>query len=89
MAGVKPDGTLTASAKRVLTALRTPGTAPEAAEKANLPLYFVRSGLRELCAAGLLIERDGCFETTEAGLTRLEATAEKPAEKPAGKPTEA
>ncbi len=79
MACVKPDGTLTSSAKRVLNALRMPGTAPEAAQKANLPLYFVRSGLRELCAAGLLIERDGCYQTTDAGIARLEPT-EKPTE---------
>ncbi len=74
MSCVKPDGTLTSSAKRVLNALRTPGTAPEAAQKANLPMYFVRSGLRELCAAGLLTERDGCYQTTEAGIARLETT---------------
>ncbi len=76
MACVKPDGTLTGSAKRVLTALQTPGTAAEAAQKANLPMYFVRSGLRELVAAGLLAEHDGCFQTTEAGLARL--ALEKP-----------
>lgn len=71
MACVNPDGTVTPSAVAILTALRSADTAELIAPLANLPLFRVRSALRELVAAGLVGVVDGRHSLTEAGLARL------------------
>ena len=54
MACVNPDGTLTPSARKILEAL-TSASRPEAiAVATGVPLFRVRSSLRELEAAGLV-----------------------------------
>lgn len=63
MACVSADGTLSPSARAMLGALRTAATPEEVAAATGLPLYRVRSGLRELAAAGLAAEASGCFFT--------------------------
>jgi predicted transcriptional regulator len=71
MACVSPDGTLTSQARRVLAALRAPRSAEDVATEIDVPLYRVRSSLRELVAAGLLVERDGGYQVSAAGLEKL------------------
>ena len=71
MACVNPDGTVTPSAVAILTALRSADTAELIAPLAGLPLFRVRSALRELVAAGLVVVVDGRQSLTEAGLARL------------------
>ena len=71
MACVNPDGTVTPSAVAILTALRSADTAELIAPLAGLPLFRVRSALRELVAAGLVVVVDGRHGLTEAGLARL------------------
>ena len=71
MACVNPDGTVTPSAIAVLMALRTADTAELVAPLADLPLFRVRSALRELVAAGLVAEDDGRYRLTAAGIARL------------------
>ena len=71
MACVNPDGTVTPSAIAILTALRSADTAELIAPLAGLPLFRVRSALRELVAAGLVIADDGRHRLTDAGLARL------------------
>ena len=71
MACVNPDGTVTPSAVAILAALRSADTAELIAPSAGLPLFRVRSALRELVAAGLVAVVDGRHSLTEEGLARL------------------
>lgn len=71
MACINPDGTLSPSAIRVLKAAEQPKTAAELAQVSGLPLFRVRSSLRELVQAGLLRETGNQFELTEEGRTKL------------------
>ena len=71
MACVNPDGTVTPSAIEILTALRSADTAELIAPLTGLPLFRVRSALRELVATGLVAVVDGRHSLTEAGLARL------------------
>lgn len=67
MACISADGTLTASARKMLEALQQPATPEEVAQATGLPLFRVRSGLRELAQAGLIEEVEGRY--------RLKSTA--------------
>ncbi len=71
MACVNPDGTVEPVARAVLLALRTLITPDEVARQVRLPLYRVRSSLRELLQAGLVEERDGKYALTPAGRDRV------------------
>jgi DNA-binding IclR family transcriptional regulator len=71
VACVNPDGTVTPSAIEILTALRSADTAELIAPLTGLPLFRVRSALRELVATGLVAVVDGRHSLTEAGLARL------------------
>jgi DNA-binding IclR family transcriptional regulator len=63
---------MTPSAIAILTALRSAATAEDIAPLAGLPLFRVRSALRELVAAGLVaVVDDGRHSLTEAGIARL------------------
>lgn len=68
MACVNPDGTLTPSALAVLKAVKqAPQNAEALAAVVGLPLFRVRSSLRELREAGLLSEMDGMYSITPQG----------------------
>ena len=54
---VKPDGTLEPMAQAILRALGTPRTAEGVCDHLRLPLYRVRSTVRELVEAGLVADR--------------------------------
>ena len=71
MACINSDGSLTKTAKKVMTVMRTPSRDFEIAEKIQFPVYLVRSSLRELVEIGLVIVLDGEYSLTELGLTRL------------------
>lgn len=58
MACVNADGTLTQGAKAMLDVMAGPLREEEIATRTGLPLYRVRSGLREMAEAGL-VERKG------------------------------
>jgi hypothetical protein len=75
---VNADGSLTPVAAQVLGALAAvgaPGGPDTVARAAALPLYRVRSTLRELQLAGLIEEVDGNRVLTPDGRARLGATA--------------
>jgi len=58
MACISPDGKPSVSGAKMLRALKAKaGSAEEVSQKAGLPLFRVRSGLRELTQAGLVSQK--------------------------------
>lgn len=65
---VSPDGKPTAGGITLLKSLKDKRLFPEEiANKTGLPLFRVRSGLRELKNAGYVEERNGKYELSEKG----------------------
>jgi len=71
MGCISPDGTLSEQAKVVLRVLAPGRPLEEVAAEAELPLYRIRSSVRELVQAGLVEEAGPMFRTTAAGRTKL------------------
>jgi DNA-binding IclR family transcriptional regulator len=68
MACISPDGKPSESGNKMLRALKAGLGAPEeVAKESGLPLFRVRSGLRELTEAGLAKQKDDKFELSEKG----------------------
>jgi len=68
MACISPDGKPTVSGAKMLRALKDKaGPAEDIAQKAGLPLFRVRSGLRELTQAGLVSQNGDNYELTAKG----------------------
>ena len=68
MACISPDGKPTESGTKMLRALNSGlGSPEEIAKEAGLPLFRVRSGLRELTQAGLANQQDDKYEITGKG----------------------
>ena len=68
MACISPDGKPTESGAKMLRALKSGfGSPEEIAKDAGLPLFRVRSGLRELTQAGLANQKDDKYEVTDKG----------------------
>jgi predicted transcriptional regulator len=70
---VKPDGSLEPLARAILRALARPRCADEIVDELRVPLYRVRSTLREIVEAGLAVEAEGQFCRTPAGEERVRA----------------
>jgi predicted transcriptional regulator len=70
MACLDAAGILTASGRRLLGLLSEPRSPVEIAAAAGMPLYRVRSSLREMVEAGLVVERSGNYLATEAGASK-------------------
>jgi predicted transcriptional regulator len=68
MACISPDGKPTESGAKMLRALKSGlGSPEEIAKDAGLPLFRVRSGLRELTQAGLASQNNDRYEITDKG----------------------
>jgi len=68
MACISPDGKPTESGTKMLRALQSGlGSPEEIAKEASLPLFRVRSGLRELTQAGLANQKGEKYELSEKG----------------------
>lgn len=68
MACISPDGKPTESGTRMLRALKAGLNSPEEiARSTGLPLFRVRSGLRELTQAGLAIRSDDLYHLSPEG----------------------
>jgi len=68
MACISPDGKPTESGTKMLRALKSGlGAAEEIAKDAGLPLFRVRSGLRELAQAELAKQKNDKYELTQKG----------------------
>jgi hypothetical protein len=71
MACVKPDGSLTETAKVLLRQLENPLNAEEIAPLVRQPLFKVRSIMRELVGNGLAMEVEGRFQISSKGKGKL------------------
>jgi predicted transcriptional regulator len=72
MACVNPDGTLTSSAQELLKLATEPRSPEQISAALGSPLYKVRASLREMLAAGLVMEKQGGYQATEKGLGRVD-----------------
>ncbi len=72
MGCINVNGTMTRSGELILLALRTPMTPEEAAKETGVPLFKIRSSIREFLAARLVQAVDDKFQTTPDGLVRVE-----------------
>jgi predicted transcriptional regulator len=73
MACISPDGKPTASGAKMLRALKSGlGSPEEIAKDTGLPLFRVRSGLRELTQAGLASQKNNKYEVTDKGAQLIE-----------------
>jgi predicted transcriptional regulator len=74
MACISPDGKPTESGSKMLRALKAGlGSPEEIASEAGLPLFRVRSGLRELTEAGLAKQKGDKYELSSKGSEMLGA----------------
>jgi len=64
---VNADGTVTESGRAILLGLKEAKTAEALAGATGLPLFRVRSGLREMAQAGLVVDLEGAYRVTERG----------------------
>ena len=71
MGCVNSDGSITDSARKMLTLLTNPLTAEEAALNSGLPLFRIRSSLREMAEAGLVMSSGGKYATTDLGRAHI------------------
>jgi len=68
MACVSPDGKPTESGTKMLRALQSGlGSPEEVANETGLPLFRVRSGLRELTQAGLADQNEDSYKLSDKG----------------------
>ena len=68
MACISPDGKPTESGSKMLRALKAGLSAPEeVAKETGMPLFRVRSGLRELAEAGLASQKGDKYELSPKG----------------------
>ena len=67
MACVNARGEISESARRILTAVLEGAPLSQVALQTGLPLYRIRSAMRELAAAGLAVETEIGWKTTENG----------------------
>jgi len=74
MACVNPDGTLSPSAKDLLKGLETPLSAEEVSRRLGQPLFRVRSSLREMVEAGLVVAKEDKFQASEEGKKKIQAS---------------
>ena len=72
MACIDVNGKITRSGELILLAMMEPANVESAANETGLPLFKVRSAVRELSKAGLLIETEGLFKVTPIGIAKLE-----------------
>lgn len=71
MACVNPDGTVTESAKALLSSILDPLTPEEISQRVGQPLFKIRSSLREMTAAELVKEESGKYTITAKGKEKI------------------
>jgi len=74
MACITADGVLTESARELLELVETPRTVDEIAATLGRPLFQVRSSLREMTGAGLVVAAaEGGYVVTAEGRAQIGA----------------
>ena len=72
MACISPDGKPTESGTKMLRALQAGLKSPEeVAQETGLPLFRVRSGLREISQAGLAEQKEDRYKLSDKGATLI------------------
>ncbi len=72
MGCISPDGKPTESGRKMLAALQKGMRSPEdIVREAGLPLFRVRSGLRDIVGAGLAEQKGESYDITTKGLELL------------------
>lgn len=72
MACINPDGSLTRPGRALLTALQRPVDLARASSDSGIPLYRVRSVIRELLEAGLVSVEGELYKITGPGMEKLQ-----------------
>ena len=73
MACIQPDGLLTRCGEFVLLAMWKPATPEDVAAECQVPLFRVRSAIREFVQAGLLEQKgETYYMITAQGIKRME-----------------
>ena len=72
MACINPSGEISEAARKILGAMLEPASLPQVADRTGLPLYRIRSAMRELSEAGLAVESESGWITTETGRAAIE-----------------
>lgn len=72
MGCIKPDGSVSWTGELILLAMWEPATCEEVSKLEKLPLFLVRSAVREFTNAGLLEKRGESYLITPEGIRRLE-----------------
>jgi len=68
---VLPDGSVTPTAKKILSTALQEKSAEEISELTGMPIYRVRSSVRELLSAGFIEEKGGKYLTTDKGKGKI------------------
>jgi predicted transcriptional regulator len=70
---IDSSGQLSDTGKKILSALANHASLEMLAQQTGLPLYQIRSAVREIMRAGLIEEKNGTYVTTAAGRALVEA----------------
>ena len=70
MACINPDGTLSPTAKKLLRSIHEPLSLVEISQRIMVPVFLLRSNIRELIGAGLVKEAGEAYQATEKGLEK-------------------
>ncbi|MCL5935347.1 MAG: helix-turn-helix domain-containing protein [Firmicutes bacterium] len=73
MACINPDGSVTRPGRAMLNAMLLPATLDQISRDSGVPLYRVRSVIRELLDAGLVDVEGEMYSTTGPGLEKLKS----------------
>jgi len=69
---IDANGNLTRSAELILLSMIKPNSIEASAKENRMPIYRIRSAVRELGKAGLIEPVSKNFQTTEKGIEKLE-----------------
>jgi len=69
---IDANGNLTRSAELILLSMIKPNSIEASAKENRMPIYRIRSAVRELGKAGLIEPVSENFQTTEKGIEKLE-----------------
>lgn len=67
MGCINPDNTLTPTARRMLKIVSVAVTAEQIARELQMPMFKIRSSLREMMGAELIREENGLYVITDKG----------------------